>query len=352
MDLKQQTPVVNRRVTSMKNTRTPDDLKMRVPISFQAEQVIRKSREDIEKILDGIDDRFIVIVGPCSIHNIEAAKEYAKLLSGFGHHLTDHLLVLMRCYFEKPRTTIGWKGLINEPDMDGVFDIDRGRYLARELLEAILQKQLPTVTEFLDPNTPQYIGDLISFAAIGARTIESQTHREMAAGLSMPVAFKNGTSGDIKVAVNAMLAARSPHSFTGIGEHGREAIVQATGNPYGCLVLRGGSSGPNYDYETLRDALGLLAEHNLPQRIIVDASHANASGDYRKQSEVVTAVLDARSKLGPGICGIMLESNIKPGRQKQDLPKELLDPHVSVTDACIGWEETEQLLTRIYHGCR
>ena len=341
--------LVNLRVRHVGVTMSPLEHKRLVPLSSGAAATVRTARRRIEDVLEGQDRRLMVIVGPCSIHDTGAALEYASRLKRLADSYDDRLLILMRAYFEKPRTTTGWKGLLNEPMRDGRCDIDAGRQLARRFLLELAETGMPAATEFLDPNTPQFLDDLIAWVAIGARTAESQTHREMAAGLSPPVGVKNSTGGSVDIAVNAILAARHSHTFVGMDENGREGVYETQGNPYGHLILRGGSGGPNYGAVHIADARELLLKRGLPERILVDCSHANAGGDYRNQAAVLKTVL-AERVLHPGaVIGVMLESNLLPG--KQDAYGADVLPGRSVTDGCIGWEETEELLQLLYERC-
>jgi 3-deoxy-7-phosphoheptulonate synthase len=291
----------------------------------------------------------MAVVGPCSIHDLDAAREYAGRLRTLADRLADRLLVIMRVYFEKPRTTVGWKGLINDPHIDGTFDVATGLRLARGLLIEIAGLGLPTATEFLEPITPQYIADTIVLGAIGARTTESPTHRQMASGLSMPVGFKNSTDGSLQAAIDAMQAARTPHSFLGIDNDGGTCVVSTTGNPWGVLMLRGGRSGSNYSPEVLHEARRLLEAAGLPARVVVDCSHANSGKDHRRQSVVWRDVLEQRIAGDRSIVGMMLESNLHPGSQPVQRDRTQLAYGVSITDGCIGWDETEDLLVEA-HG--
>jgi 3-deoxy-7-phosphoheptulonate synthase len=306
--------------------------------------VVPACRTALHAILGGADDRLIVVIGPCSIHDPAAAVEYARRLRAERDRLGAELEIVMRVYFEKPRTTVGWKGLINDPHLDGSFDVATGLRLARGLLVEIAGLGLPTATEFLEPITPQYIADTIVLGAIGARTTESQTHRQMASGLSMPVGFKNATDGSLQAAIDAMQAARMPHSFLGIDNEGGTCVVSSTGNPWGVLMLRGGRSGSNYSPEVLHEARRLLEGAGLPACVIVDCSHANSGKDHRRQSIVWRDVLEQRIAGDRSIVGMMLESNINPGSQPVAADRAALAYGVSITDGCIGWEETEALL--------
>jgi 3-deoxy-7-phosphoheptulonate synthase len=295
-------------------------------------------------VLSGEDARLLAVVGPCSIHDVDAARDYATRLAGIARKLDDRLLVVMRVYFEKPRTTVGWKGLINDPHLDDSFDVSTGLRLARGLLIEVARMGLSAATEFLEPITPQYIADTIALGAIGARTTESPTHRQMASGLSMPVGFKNSTDGSLQAAVDAMQSARAAHSFLGIDDEGGICVVSSTGNPWGVLMLRGGRTGSNYSPEVLLEARAKLEAAGLPGRVIVDCSHANSGKDHRRQSVVWRDVLAQRVAGDRSIVGLMLESNIHPGNQPVQSDRSKLQYGVSVTDGCIGWEETEQLL--------
>ena len=286
----------------------------------------------------------MVVVGPCSIHDPKGALEYAEKLAALSKEVSEEMLLIMRGYFEKPRTTIGWKGLINDPHLNDTFDIGTGLRMGRRILLEIAGMGLPAATELLEPITPQYIADLIALTAIGARTTESPTHRQMASGLSMPVGFKNGTDGSLQVAIDAMVAAQSQHSFLGIDNDGQTCIVNTKGNPYGFLILRGGRSGPNYNPESLTESNKRLASANLSPRMMVDCSHANSNKDYRLQHVCWNECLKQRLEGNKNIVGLMLESNLQPGNQTLTANLKDLKYGVSITDGCIGWEETEQLI--------
>lgn len=337
-------PIQNTRIRGFAPLIAPQELVKKWPTTERAGNGVLRAREDVRNILGGQDRRLIVVVGPCSIHHEEAAIEYAGRLRDLAEEVRDHFLVIMRVYFEKPRTTVGWKGLINDPHLDDTFDVDQGLAMARRLLLAIAEMDLPTATEMLEPITPQYIADLISLASIGARTTESPTHRQMASGLSMPVGFKNGTDGSLEVAINAMLSARAPHRFLGIDPEGRTCVVNTAGNPWGHLVLRGGHSGPNYAAESLQAASEKLVAADLSPRLMVDCSHANSNKDYRLQAKVWNDVIGQRLAGNDSIIGLMLESNLQPGKQSLTDDLSQLKHGVSITDGCIGWEETESLL--------
>jgi 3-deoxy-7-phosphoheptulonate synthase len=323
---------------------SPEDLDRELPISPEAAATVLAGRRAIQAVLRGEDPRLLMIVGPCSIHDEEAALEYAGRLLKVAKQVEDRLVVVMRVYFEKPRTTVGWKGMLNDPRLDGSFDIADGLRTARRLLLKVNEMGLPAGTEFLDPIVPQYLAGLISWTAIGARTTESQTHREMASGLSMPVGFKNGTSGDSDIAIAAMISARSEHAFLGIDGAGKICVVHTAGNPDGHVVLRGGADGPNYDEASVRDVQRRLAAAGLPERLLVDCSHANSNKDHQMQPIAFRDVIAQRAGGNEGIVGLMLESHLFPGSQKLGSDPSTLQYGVSITDACIGWEDTETLL--------
>lgn len=333
----------NRHIIEIKELITPRQVKERLPISGNAESLVIQTRQAIRDILYGRDQhRMLVVVGPCSIHDTSAAFTYAESLKRVADATQDHLLIIMRTYFEKPRTTVGWKGLINDPHLDGSCDIAAGIELARTTLLKINDIGIPCASELLDPVTPQYISDLLSWAAIGARTTESQTHREMASGLSMPVGFKNGTDGSLQVALNAMIAAREPHSFVGINVDGVTSIIKTNGNPDRHIVLRGGGGKGNYGTEDIARAFNGLDEE-IARPIMVDCSHGNSDKDHTRQIPVAQSVLKLFCQGQNAILGLLLESNLKPGKQAWEKDKPLKFG-ISITDACIGWEETETLL--------
>lgn len=323
---------------------TPAELKKLMPASESVDQFIAASRQIVSNIVHKKDPRFLVICGPCSIHDLDAAKEYATKLKKLHDQYKDTLYIVMRVYFEKPRTTVGWKGLINDPHMDDSFDIETGLKQARELLLWISELGLPIATEALDPISPQYLGDLFSWAAIGARTTESQTHREMASGLSMPVGFKNGTDGSLSTAVNAMQSASSAHRFMGINQQGQSALLHTSGNKDGHVILRGGGGKPNYDSLNVKLAEQALEKAGVEDILIVDCSHANSNKDYSLQPLVAKDVFHQVVEGNTSIIGIMLESNLNEGNQPLELQKDSLKYGVSVTDACINWDTTSQLL--------
>jgi 3-deoxy-7-phosphoheptulonate synthase len=327
---------------------SPKQLSESEPLTDAASALVVESREIVKAILAGEDERLLVVVGPCSIHDPKAAVDYAQRLSALAKDVRDRLFLVMRVYFEKPRTTVGWKGLINDPHLDDSFDIAEGLRLARHILLQITELGLPAATEMLEPVTPQYIADLISLASIGARTTESPTHRQMASGLSMPVGYKNGTDGGLEVALNAMLAAKSSHQFLGIDSDGRTCVVETKGNPWGHLILRGGRSGPNYHAKSLADAEARLRKADLSHGLLVDCSHANSGKDPNRQPEVWNDVLSQRLAGNPSIIGMMLESNLGGGNQKLSSDLESMTYGVSVTDGCLSWEATEALIRDAY----
>jgi 3-deoxy-7-phosphoheptulonate synthase len=314
-----------------------------LPLSDKASETVVAGREAIGRILRKEDHRLLVITGPCSIHDEKSALEYAERLRDLSRKVEKTQLLVMRVYFEKPRTTVGWKGLINDPCMDGSCDIVDGLRRARKLLLQITEMGVPTATEMLDPITPQYISSMVCWTAVGARTTESQTHREMASGLSMPVGFKNCTDGDLNIAINAMIAAGSPQSFLGIDQEGRTAVVKTTGNPYTHIVLRGGKR-PNYDLVSIHEALEQIRKKKLPEAIMVDCSHANSGKKYQRQAMVWQDIINQRMDGNRSIIGMMLESNLFEGSQNlTDNPADL-KYGVSITDECISWETTENLI--------
>lgn len=333
----------NVNISSEKLLVMPKALKSALPLSEQNQQFIEQSRKAIADIVHKRDHRTLIISGPCSIHDTVAAKEYALKLKQLQQQCGDSVLIVMRVYFEKPRTTVGWKGLINDPHLDGSFDIETGLFLARELMIWLTEQEIPIATEALDPISPQYLSDLISWSAIGARTTESQTHREMASGLSMPVGFKNGTNGDVGIAVNAIGAAESGHSFIGINEQGQVAIIETKGNPDAHLILRGGKQ-PNYQAEHVLAAEQAIEKAGYNPSIIVDCSHANSHKDYSRQGEVAKDVLHQLEQGNRSIVGIMLESHLNEGNQKLNSDMSQMKYGVSVTDGCINWSDTEQLV--------
>lgn len=336
--------LVNHNIEGMELLITPRELKAALPPSEAARRTVVAGRREIRDILAGTDRRLLVLVGPCSIHDPDAAREYARRLVALRKEYGDKLCIVMRVYFEKPRTTIGWKGLINDPYLDGSFRIEEGLQIARKLLLDINGLGLPCGTEVLDPLVPQYIDDLIAWGAIGARTTESQTHRQMASGLSFPVGFKNATDGDLQIAIDAMTSACHPHHFLGVDDDGRTCIVRTRGKTVGHIILRGGTGKPNFHPENIADAAERLADAGLDPKLVVDCSHANSNRKHKEQEVVWRSVVEQRANDGGVLIGAMLESNLEPG--KQAIPDDLsqLEHGVSVTDECIGWDKTEELL--------
>ena len=329
----------------------PVEVKAELPITNAIAKVVSDARARIRNILNGSDRRLLVVVGPCSIHDVKAAREYAEKLAKFRDGVGDALEIVMRVYFEKPRTTVGWKGLINDPHLNGTFDINYGISMARGLLLDVAKLGLPSATELLDPIVPQYLADLISWTAIGARTTESQTHREMSSGLSMPVGFKNGTDGSIDVAINALLSARQPHRFLGVNNDGRASIVTTTGNPDGHIVLRGGKQGPNYDHAHVEAIANRLRDRQLAPYLMIDCSHDNSGQDYKNQPIVLQDICEQVRNGQESIVGIMLESHLNRGKQPlKDLAK--LEYGKSITDGCINFETTTEVLTDLANAVR
>ena len=324
---------------------TPNELIHKIKLDPQGSANVEEARKTIENILDGKDKRLLVVAGPCSIHDLDQAKEYADMLKALADELKDQLYIVMRVYFEKPRTTVGWKGFINDPDLDDSFNINSGLEKARELLIHLAHMGLPAATEALDPITPQYIGDLIAWTAIGARTAESQTHREMSSGLSSPVGLKNGTDGSLTVAINALKAVSAPHSFLGIDSDGRCAVTRTKGNKYGHTILRGGNK-PNYDKASIEQCEAELEKAGLRKKIIVDCSHANSNKDPGQQPLVLDYCVNQIIDGNQSIIGVMLESNLEWGNQPLTEKKSELKYGVSITDACIDWKTTEECLRR------
>jgi 3-deoxy-7-phosphoheptulonate synthase len=329
----------------------PVEVKTELPITPAIAKVVANARARIRNILNGSDRRLLVVVGPCSIHDVKAAREYAEKLAQFRDGVSDALEIVMRVYFEKPRTTVGWKGLINDPHLNGTFDINYGIRMARGLLLDVAKLGLPSATELLDPIVPQYLADLISWTAIGARTTESQTHREMSSGLSMPVGFKNGTDGSIDVAINALLSARQPHRFLGVNNEGMASIVTTTGNPDGHIVLRGGKQGPNYDSVHVEAIANRLSDRKLLPYMMVDCSHDNSGQDYNLQPTVLQDIAEQVRNGSEHIVGIMLESHLNRGKQPlKELAK--LEYGKSITDGCINFETTVDVLTDLANAVR
>jgi 3-deoxy-7-phosphoheptulonate synthase len=342
-----QTAVSNINVVAQDLLPTPLEVQARFPLSERARSTVLGGRDSVCRILDRADPRIMFVVGPCSIHDIKSAREYAGRLQRLAQELSDAFFIVMRVYFEKPRTTVGWKGLINDPYMDDSFHIEKGLSMARELLLEIAEMGLAAGTEALDPISPQYISDLISWTAVGARTTESQTHREMASGLSTPVGFKNGTDGGLKVAINALQAASQPHSFLGIDQEGRCAVMRTRGNKYGHVVLRGGAK-PNYDSVSIALCEKELAAAKLRQTLIVDCSHGNSNKDPALQELVLHDCVNQIVDGNKSMVGFMIESNIEWGNQSIPEDRSKLKYGVSVTDACVDWKTTEKMLREAY----
>ena len=325
---------------------TPRQLCEAIPHTDAQSRFVSRSRETISRILSGDDPRLLMVVGPCSIHDADAGRAYAEKLADLAAELSDALYLVMRVYFEKPRTTVGWKGLIMDPHLDESHDIAGGLAAARRFLREVVDCELPTATELLDPITPQYIADLISWSAIGARTTESQIHRQMASGLSMPIGFKNGTDGNVAAALNAIEAALQPQTFLGVSEDGVASAVSTTGNPDCHIILRGGAAGPNFDAQSVAATVALLEGRDLPTGVMVDASHGNSAKDYRRQSAVIRDITAQRAEGQTALVAAMIESNLVEGKQSFPRPKSQLTYGQSITDACIGWDETAELLRR------
>ena len=324
-----------------------EKLRKEVPPNEKVISSILKGRELLQERLRGRNQQFLVIVGPCSIHDYQIAIDYAKKIQGLQEKFQDKLMLIMRVYFEKPRTTTGWKGFINDPDLNDTFKIDKGLKLARKLLIDIANLGVYTATEVLGPVVSAYIAELVTWIAIGARTTESQIHRELVSGLSAPVGFKNGTNGDLMVAINAMKSASSPHNFVGVDSSGSTSLVETKGNPFTHIVLRGGNGSPNYSREKIAKTESLLKEAGFIPQILVDCSHDNSGKNHEKQSEVIKDIISQKQENNQSIIGVMLESNLFSGNQKL-VDKEKLKFGVSITDKCIGWEETEMILNKLY----
>ncbi len=347
----------NLNVTGITPVIAPADLRQVFPLSPEAGEFVSISRIHIKNILKCLDPRLMVVVGPCSIHDPKAALEYAEKLSALSVELSDHLFIVMRTYFEKPRTTVGWKGLINDPDMNGTHLISKGLGIARGLLCKITALKLPVAVEALDPITPEYLADLISWGAIGARTTESQTHREIASGLSFPIGFKNGTDGNLQIALDAMKSALHSHSFLGINREGKTSIIHTSGNPDVHIVLRGGNKKPNYTPEDIAKVEELLEKSGFPRTVMVDCSHGNSNKDHERQPAVLDDIIRQITSGNRSISGVMIESNLEAG--SQSIPKDLsqLKYGVSITDKCIDWKTTENMLREAHrhlkaHGGR
>ncbi len=324
----------------------PAILMEELPLTEHASNTISRARSSGERIIQGLDDRLLIVVGPCSIHDTKAALEYADHLQVVSDRLQNDLMIVMRVYFEKPRTTIGWKGLINDPHLDGSFDINNGLRAARGLLLELAHRGLPAGTEFLDVITPQFIADLIAWGAIGARTTESQVHRELASGLSMPVGFKNGTDGSVQIAVDAIGAARNPHHFLSVTKQGISAIVTTKGNEHCHVILRGSNTGPNYAAASIASCAAILAKNGLSNRLMIDCSHGNSRKDHTQQTTVANDIAAQVAGGSRAICGLMIESHLKAGKQNHASDTPLVYGQ-SITDACIGWETTEPILNEL-----
>jgi 3-deoxy-7-phosphoheptulonate synthase len=337
--------VLNVNIAGCDELTTPEDMKKQMPVEEATLNNVLLARQTIQNILDGRDDRYLFVVGPCSIHDPKAALEYAGRLKELAEKVQDRIFMVMRVYFEKPRTTVGWKGLINDPRLDDSFHIEEGIKVARQLLLDINALGLPTGTEALDPISPQYVSELMSWSAIGARTTESQTHREMSSGLSMPVGFKNGTDGGITVAVNAMQSVVHPHHFLGINELGKVCKFSTRGNPYSHVVLRGGTK-PNYDAASIEACVKTLTENDLRTKVMVDCSHANSNKDHSKQPGVLTDCVEQIKGGNKDIFGFMIESNLEAGNQKLTKDLSALQYGVSVTDKCVDWKTTEEMILK------
>ena len=343
--------VRDQRIEQVVPLQPPTEILTDLPLQREHEETVLRGRSEIVDILRREDDRLLVVVGPCSVHDVEAAVEYANRLARVAAEVRDELCVAMRVYFEKPRTTTGWKGMINDPHLDGSGDVNAGLHMARGLLLEVLALGLPTGSEFLDPITPQYISDAVTWAAIGARTVESQIHRNLASGLSMPVGFKNGTAGNVGIAVDAVRAASSPHAFTGVTLNGTPAILHTRGNEDAHVILRGGHQAPNYDAESIETTLAAMRAAGLPERVVVDASHDNSGKDPDRQPAVIA---DLAAQIGAGngaIVGVMLESFLTPGRQDLQAGKPL-EYGQSITDGCMGWETTTLVLDQLAGAVR
>jgi len=330
---------------------TPVVLKKELPLSDAGRANVLDYRQQLGEIMDGKDKRLLIVTGPCSIHDIDSAKAYANKLKVLHDKYADKFFIVMRVYFEKPRTTVGWKGLINDPNLDDTFDVEAGIRKARELLIWIAELGLPAGTEMLDPITPQYLAELFCWSAIGARTTESQTHREMASGLSMPVGFKNGTDGNIEVAINALNSASSQHNFLGINTEGSVALIKTKGNPHGHIILRGGKT-PNYDSVQIAMLEQRFVDENMPSRFVIDCSHGNSEKDFKRQPLVFRNVIEQIRQGNQSIIGMMLESHLNEGNQKINKDLSQLEYGVSVTDACINWQTTEALLEESYQALK
>ena len=344
------TQTADRRVLSYSPLPTPTEILDELPLGEAREALVARSRAEIADVLAGRDDRLMVVVGPCSVHDTEAALDYAARLAALAEETAEDLLIVMRVYFEKPRTTVGWKGLINDPALDGSYDIPRGLRTARTLLLDVLELGLPVGTEFLEPTSPQYIADAVSWGAIGARTTESQVHRQLVSGLSMPVGFKNGTDGEVQVAVDGCRSSAARHVFFGTDPDGRAAVVETAGNTDCHVILRGGTAGPNHDADSVASAVAAAGKVGLPGLVMVDASHANSGKSHERQAEVVAELAERIGAGEQGISGLMIESFLEPGAQSVDADELVYGQ--SVTDACIGWDTTAESLRALATAVR
>ena len=341
--------IKNLNVASISPLDPPSEYLAEIPTSKDVEELVFRSRQEIADIIAGRDERLVVVTGPCSIHDEIAGREYAERLVALADEIKDDVMIVMRVYFEKPRTTVGWKGLINDPNLDGTCNMAEGLRRARQFLMDVCEIGLPCATEFLDPFTPQYIADLVSWGAIGARTAESQTHRQLASGLSMPIGFKNGTGGSIQLAVDGMIAANASHAFLGIDDAGAAAVVQTSGNEACHIVLRGGSTGPNYSAEHVAFAQKALVDSGMEPNLVIDCSHANCGKDHTKQPIAFRDVIQQRADGNRGIVGLMLESHLNAGNQSLNGDASTLKYGVSITDPCVDWATTEELLREAAH---
>ena len=341
--------IENTNIVSIEKIITPTELKTKFPLDSETKKNIIGWRKEIDNIIKGLDNRLIVIIGPCSIHNVDEAIDYAEKLKILREYYKDKLFIIMRVYFEKPRTTIGWKGLINDPDLNGTYNINKGLEMARQLLIEINQLGIPTGCEFLDVFNPQYYADLVSWGAIGARTTESQLHRELASGLSMPIGFKNGTSGNVDIAIDAVICANHHHVFMGIDDNGNSSIVKTCGNKSSHIILRGGIGGPNYDHVNVAIVNKMMKAKNITSKMIVDCSHGNSGKSFKNQPLVVDSIIGQINNGEKNICGVMIESNILEGCQKHDVKngKEGLEYGKSITDECVSMEESIKMLERM-----
>ncbi|MFI1831223.1 3-deoxy-7-phosphoheptulonate synthase [Streptomyces sp. NPDC020412] len=336
------------RIAALNPLLTPAALRAEVPLPSGARRTVLRAREDFVRILQGVDDRLAVVVGPCSVHDTAATLAYARRLADLARQTEDSLLVIMRVYVEKPRTRLGWKGLVNDPGLDGTHDLNEGLRRARELMVQIVRSGLPVGCEFLDPSVTRYLSDAVSWASIGARTVQSQVHRQLASGLNMPIGIKNGTDGSAKDAVDAIVAAAHGHVYPGVTDEGVAAVVTSFGNPDCHVVLRGGNNGPNYGHQHVAGAVDLLEATGLPPRVVIDASHGNSGKDHERQRDVVEDVAVRVADGDTGIAGMMVESFLRPGRQDLVLGRtDHLVPGLSVTDACAGWDQTVRMVERL-----